>query len=145
MDHSFFLTQEESLTKLAQAIREKSNSNSSLTFPDGMISQLENIGIKIVQGSVTFEEKQKAYLFLEDPPDIFILYLAEAELVQTETISCIIQISKKETYTIGYNNGILQYYSCFKNSSGRMGAYQNGTDFAGTLGPYTYNYIGIYF
>lgn len=142
--NNFFLIQEESLTRVADAIREKSNSNILLTFPDGMILQLENIGAKIVQGSVTFEEEVGYYVFLENKPDIFILYLAETKLInQTNYVFNVIQLSKEEVYTTGYNKGTAQYCVGFKGQAIEMGTFSSN-DFNTKLGPYTYNYIGIY-
>ena len=137
-----------------------------VTVPDGsnsdalaeLIASIQAGGgnIRIEQGSVTFVNTMRSYTFVNDKPDIFIVYVeddSEQEYSNSKYIWAIIQDTrlfdyygqqKPTAYFFGYNTGTKQYYTPYKRPYHAIGSYHSGTDFASVLGAKTYKWYAIY-
>ena len=136
------------------------------TLLDGMASLIESIeaggggGVRVEQGSVTFAEAQQSYTFVEDHPDIFIVYIeddSKPTYISSQYIWAMIQDTRlfeffgemRETgYVFGYTSGSKKYYVPYKaavssSSVSYRGRFSNGFLNA-MLGPKTYKWYAIY-
>ena len=146
------------------AIEGKGVTVPSGTLLDGMAALIESIetggGIRVEQGSVTFAEKQGSYTFVEDTPDIFIVYIeddSEPEYFSSKYVWVMIQDTRlfehygkmrKTGYVFGYNDGTSKYYVPLKtsvsdNTHSYIGTF-NGMICNGYLGAKTYKWYAIY-
>lgn len=148
------IVQEESLITVADAIRAKGSTTDALSFPDGFKTAIEAIqaggGATVKTGSVTFNTAiTSSHVFVDDAPDIFILFSANTtkpEHNAANGIWAIVQIKKiKIQFTFGHNNGNLKYYVPYNSEleDAQMGMYTNAL-FNGKLLATTYNWIAIY-
>lgn len=110
------------LKQIADAIREKGGTSDNLAFPQAMAEAIAAIeagggNIRIETGSVTFAEDQTFYKFLEDKPDVFILYSANEECpIHTDRQGLVAMVEKltgKHRWHFGYNKGTKKYYAPF--------------------------------
>ena len=136
------------------------------TLLDGMAALIESIeaggggGVRVEQGSVTFAEAQQSYTFVEDLPDIFIVYIEDdsnPQYISSQYIWAMIQDTRlfefygkmRETgYVFGYTSGSKKYYVPYRVavSSGSVsyrGQFSNNFLNA-MLGPKTYKWYAIY-
>ena len=142
------------------AIEGKGVTVPSGTLLDGMAALIMSIptssgDIKIEQGSVTFAEAQKSYTFVEDLPDIFIVYIEDDSNPQyssSKYIWAMIQDTRlfnyygdmrKTSYILGYNQGSKKYYTPIKTECTSIGRFTS-TDFNSRLGAKTYKWYAIY-
>lgn len=107
------------LKQIADAIREKGGTSDNLAFPTAMaeaIAAIEAWGgnIRIETGSVTFAEDQYGYRFLEEKPDVFILYSANEEKPIYSSVQGVVamvrKLSGRRMWHFGYNKGSKKYY-----------------------------------
>lgn len=114
------------LKAIADAIREKAGTSDNLAFPAGMAEAIAAIkagggSIRIETGSVTFAEDQLGYVFLEDKPDVFILYSANEEKpTHTDRQGLVAMVKKltgKHLWHFGYNKGTIKYYTPYHSTS----------------------------
>lgn len=111
--------------------------------------------IRIEQGSVTFAEEQNGYTFVEDSPDIFIVYIeddSEPVYSSSKYIWMMVQDTRlfeyygKMVYTcyiLGYNKGSKQYYTPLKGKANIIGRFASD-NFNGVFGAKTYKWYAIY-
>ena len=146
------------------AIEGKGVTVPSGTLLDGMAALIESIesggGIRVEQGSVTFAEKQSSYTFVEDNPDIFIVYIeddSEPQYFSSRYVWVMIQDTRlfeqygnmrKTGYVFGHNDGANKYYVPLKisvsdNINSYIGKF-NGIIYNGYLGAKTYKWYAIY-
>lgn len=146
------------------AIEGKGVTVPNTTLLDGMAALIESIetggGIRVEQGSVTFAEKQSSYTFVEDTPDIFIVYIeddSKPEYFSSQYVWVMIQDTRlfehygkmrKTGYVFGHNNGTGKYYVPLKiavsdNIHSYIGTF-NGMIYNGYLGAKTYKWYAIY-
>jgi hypothetical protein len=145
----------EKLNAIGDAIRGKTGGTDKLTLAQ-MAEAIAGIqtggGVRVVTGTVTFAEDTTAHDFLDEEPDVFVLY-KEDSLGETHSAAQGIwaTVMYKQTdgtkvrYTFGYNKGSKKYYApdIFTTSGLTIGRVQN-THFNSYLLPATYRYFGIY-
>ena len=146
------------------AIEGKGVTVPSDTLLDGMAALIDAIeaggGIRVEQGSVTFAEKQSSYTFVEDTPDIFIVYIEDDSSPQyssSKYVWVMIQDTRlfehygkmRQTgYVFGHNDGTNKYYVPLKisvsdNINSYIGTF-SGMMYSGYLGAKTYKWYAIY-
>ena len=137
-----YLTQDVDLQTIANAIREKAGTSDALAFPAGFaeaIAAIQSGGggdIRIETGTVTFASDPAEYLFLNENPDIFVVYSASEGNPTYNTRQGIwVWIRKpSELLVFGYNKGVTKYYTPFRSTNlGPQRCYVSGSDFNGKL------------
>ena len=132
------------------------------TLLDGMASLIESIeaggggGVRVEQGSVTFAEAQKSYVFVADHPDIFIAYVEDDSkpvysseqyvwmIIQDTRPSGSSYMGEENTsYIFGYNIGTGRYYVPYKKGIPNVGEFKS-MYFNGKFGAKTYKWYAIY-
>ena len=145
------------------AIESKGVTVPSGTLLDGMASLIESIeaggGIRVEQGSVTFAEEQTSYTFVEDTPDIFIVYIEDDSKPQyssSQYVWVMIQDTRlfesygymyETSYIFGFTNGTSRYYVPFKAKASDTYSYRGTFSsmlYNGRLGAKTYKWYAIY-
>lgn len=157
-DNSYIVTGAD-MVSLANKIREKAGVSDGLVSPDGWIEAIDGIeaggGVRIEQGSITFAEELQSYSFVEDSPDIFIVYVeddSKPSYSSSKYVWAMIQDTRlfeyygkmrKTSYIFGYNKGVGKYYVPLKTSYTRIGRFAS-SDFNGSCGAKTYKWYAIY-
>lgn len=141
------------------AIEDKGVTVPDATLLDGMAALIESIeaggSIRVEQGSVTLAEKAGIYTFVDDNPDIFIVYIeddSQKQYNQCQYVWAMVQDKRVWTYsgkdrptqfTFGKNNGTQNYYTPFKGTFQQIGQFSDSY-FNGDLGATTYKWYAIY-
>ena len=157
-DNSYISTGAD-MVSVANKIREKAGVSDGLVFPDGWIEAIEGIEaggeVRIEQGSITFAEELQSYRFVEDFPDIFIVYVEDdsgPSYSSSKYVWAMIQDTRlfeyygkmcKTSYIFGYNKGPKKYYVPLKGSCTRIGTFM-ASDFNGSCGAKNYKWYAIY-
>lgn len=136
-----------------------------VTVPDGSTSdalagliqaiQAGGGNIRIEQGSVTFAETVSIYTFVNDKPDIFIVYVEDDSkpiysdsryiwaIIQNTILFDYYGKQRPTMYAFGYNHGSMKYYTPYKCTYDKIGAYSS-SNFNSRLGAKTYKWYAIY-
>lgn len=174
-DNSYIVTGADMMS-IANKIREKAGVSDGLVFPNGWLETIEAIesggSIEFKTGTVTFTEKVKSYIFVNDVPDLFILYIEQPmkntttsqqpDDVVSSTVSTnayvwtMIQYKRSgwkyytttyplAVYFTGYNVGTNKLYTSLAMGANLedMGAFRSG-NFNSSLGAVTYRWFAFY-
>ena len=98
---------ETSMTKIADAIREKGNTSDGLTFPDGMISAIENLTFTSVRKNGVVEASTFQEFVTIPLNDLSKLQVVHLCLLDTETI----QSPRVQTLTMTLTDNSVDGYS----------------------------------
>ena len=129
------------------------------TLLDGMAALIESIeagGVRVEQGSVTFAEPAKSYIFVSETPNIFIAYVETDQrpvysssnfiwaIFQDERVWSNYGRNVRTMFVFGQNGGDKKYYTPFKAGINSGIGIFSQADFNGLLGAQTYKWYAIY-
>lgn len=152
----YVIAPKSSIVSIADAIRTKTGGIDGYSI-EGIVSEITNMkNVDVRQGSVTFSENTVSYTFVDDSPNIFILYCESEDKKiynSSQYIWCMFQDNRifnygnrqvKTSFIFGYNNGIYNYYAPYKTYYNTIGSFHN-SNFNGYLGAgVTYHWYAIY-
>lgn len=146
------------LTKIADAIRAKGDTEGTMAFPDGFAEMIQAIGRgrRIEEGEITLVEEQSSCIVTRDAIDALIFFeSAEEKKEYSENKYIWVSINIRaydlgddysRSYVWGYNTGTKKYFAphYYENSTGRHRIGTAGGNFNGEFGATTYKWYAIY-